>query len=334
MEVSKMILAEKLYQLRTRSGLSQEELAEKMNVSRQSISKWESANSIPSMDKIVELSKIYGVSTDFLLKDEMEEIPGEIIADLNPENAVREVTIEEIRDYQKNVEQNRNTVALGVMLCVWSAIPLMISEGLSIAKVSGLTEDTASIIGVVLVLVIIAAAVGIFIKTGSGLHKYDFLNEEGFSLAYGAEAILKKEMEELQPAYQKKRAEGTVLCILSVIPILISSIFEANEEYSFYGVAILLLLVGIGVFQFVSSSMQMDVYKKLLQIDDYKPENKRVNKKLSVFSTVYWLLATAVYLLWSFLTMNWGTTWVIWPVAGLLFAAIYAILNATAKKER
>ncbi|MGI6211769.1 MAG: helix-turn-helix domain-containing protein [Anaerovoracaceae bacterium] len=329
-----MILAEKLYQLRTRSGLSQEELAEKMNVSRQSISKWESANSIPSMDKIVELSKIYGVSTDFLLKDEMEEIPGEIIADLNPENAVREVTIEEIRDYQKNVEQNRNTVALGVMLCVWSAIPLMISEGLSIAKVSGLTEDTASIIGVVLVLVIIAAAVGIFIKTGSGLHKYDFLNEEGFSLAYGAEAILKKEMEELQPAYQKKRAEGTVLCILSVIPILISSIFEANEEYSFYGVAILLLLVGIGVFQFVSSSMQMDVYKKLLQIDDYKPENKRVNKKLSVFSTVYWLLATAVYLLWSFLTMNWGTTWVIWPVAGLLFAAIYAILNATAKKER
>lgn len=329
-----MILAEKLYQLRTRSGLSQEELAEKMNVSRQSISKWESANSIPSMDKIVELSKIYGVSTDFLLKDEMEEIPGEIIADLNPENAVREVTIEEIRDYQKNVEQNKNTVALGVMLCVWSAIPLMISEGLSIAKVVGLAEDTASIIGVVLVLVIIAAAVGVFIKTGSGLHKYDFLNEEGFSLAYGAEAILKKEMEELQPAYQKKRAEGTVLCILSVIPILISSIFEANEEYSFYGVAILLLLVGIGVFQFVSSSMQMDVYKKLLQIDDYKPENKRVNKKLSVFSTVYWLLATAVYLLWSFLTMNWGTTWVIWPVAGLLFAAVYAILNATAKKDR
>ena len=328
-----MILAEKLYQLRTRSGLSQEELAEKMNVSRQSISKWESANSIPSMDKIVELSKIYGVTTDYLLKDEMEEIPGEIVADLNGENATREVKLEEIRDYQKNVRLSKNKIALGVMLCIWSAIPLMILEGISTASDGRLQEDTAAIIGVILVLVIVAAAVGIFVITGSGLHKYDFLNEEEFSLEYGAEGIVKKEMEELLPFHQKKIAAGIILCIISAVPILLSSVFKANEEYSYYGVAVLLLLVGIGVFQFVSSNMEMDIYKKLLQIDDYKPENKRINKKLSVFSTVYWLSMTAVFLLWSFLSMNWEITWVIWPVGAILFAAIYAILSAVAGRD-
>ena len=68
-----MIFADKLIQLRKKSGWSQEELAEQMNVTRQSVSKWEGAQSIPDLEKIVRLSELFGVSTDYLLKDEMEE---------------------------------------------------------------------------------------------------------------------------------------------------------------------------------------------------------------------------------------------------------------------
>ena len=67
-----MILADKLIQLRKKSGMSQEELAEKMNVSRQAVSKWEGAQSIPDLDKILQLSELYGVTTDYLLKDSVE----------------------------------------------------------------------------------------------------------------------------------------------------------------------------------------------------------------------------------------------------------------------
>ena len=63
-----MILADKIMELRKKNGWSQEELAEILNVSRQSISKWESAQSMPTMDKIVQMSEVFGVSTDFLLK--------------------------------------------------------------------------------------------------------------------------------------------------------------------------------------------------------------------------------------------------------------------------
>ena len=67
-----MILADKIAELRKKNGWSQEELADKLEVSRQSISKWESAQSIPDMNRILKMSEVFGVSTDLLLKDNLE----------------------------------------------------------------------------------------------------------------------------------------------------------------------------------------------------------------------------------------------------------------------
>ena len=68
-----MILSEKIIMLRKKYGWSQEELAERLDISRQSVSKWESGASIPDLERIVSMSQLFGVTTDYLLKDEMEE---------------------------------------------------------------------------------------------------------------------------------------------------------------------------------------------------------------------------------------------------------------------
>ena len=68
-----MSLNQKIAQLRNDNNWSQEELAEKLNVSRQSVSKWESGQAKPDLDKIIALSDIFDVSTDYLLKDDNEE---------------------------------------------------------------------------------------------------------------------------------------------------------------------------------------------------------------------------------------------------------------------
>lgn len=68
-----MIFADKLILLRKKAGWSQEELADQMNVTRQSVSKWEGAQSVPDLEKMLRLSELFGVSTDYLLKDEIEE---------------------------------------------------------------------------------------------------------------------------------------------------------------------------------------------------------------------------------------------------------------------
>lgn len=67
-----MVLADKIISLRKKNGWSQEELADKMNISRQAVSKWESAQTLPDLEKILQLSSLFDVTTDYLLKDEIE----------------------------------------------------------------------------------------------------------------------------------------------------------------------------------------------------------------------------------------------------------------------
>lgn len=69
-----MTLGEKIYRLRTESGLSQESFGDSLGVSRQSVSKWETGQSVPELEKIVAISNLFGVTTDYLLRDELEGV--------------------------------------------------------------------------------------------------------------------------------------------------------------------------------------------------------------------------------------------------------------------
>ena len=94
-----MILAEKIAFLRKKNGWSQEELGEKLGISRQSVSKWESGASIPDLDKIIKMSGLFCVSTDYLIKDEVEKITfPEDEGESGPED-VRKISLEEANDY-------------------------------------------------------------------------------------------------------------------------------------------------------------------------------------------------------------------------------------------
>ena len=69
-----MFLADKIINLRKKAGWSQEELAGRLGVTRQSVSKWEGAQSVPDIEKIVQLSRLFSVTTDYLLLD-IDEAP-------------------------------------------------------------------------------------------------------------------------------------------------------------------------------------------------------------------------------------------------------------------
>ena len=93
-----MILADKIILLRKKAGWSQEELAAQLGVTRQSVSKWEGAQSVPDMDKVVQMSRLFGVTTDYLLKDEIEEPAPSEATDVS-EGALRRVSMEEAARY-------------------------------------------------------------------------------------------------------------------------------------------------------------------------------------------------------------------------------------------
>jgi len=121
-EVSKwryrnMILADKIIRLRKKNGWSQEELAEKMNVSRQAVSKWEGAQTIPDLEKILKLGELFGVTTDYLLKDEIEN---EDYTDGVSDPGVRKITLAEANEYLALREKASKRIAIATMLCIVS----------------------------------------------------------------------------------------------------------------------------------------------------------------------------------------------------------------------
>ena len=337
-----MILAEKIIKLRKQKGWSQEDLALHMGVSRQSVSKWESMSSLPDLDKIIKLSNLFGVSTDYLLKDDVEEEPG-FEASLASDNcnstscenqeSLIEVSLEEANKYMELVEKYSKQIAGAVCACILSPVFLILFTGYAETGVIQINEDVAGCIGAAVLIILVACAVFIFVSRGIQLSKYDYLEKENLNLQYGIAGIVEAKKEIHDPKYKTSIAIGVVLCILSVVPLLIAAGFDFPDSVYISLTALLLIFIASGVFLFVSVSIVHDCYDKLLEEGDYTRENKMNAKRNDTLSTIYWSLVTAAYLGYSFVTGAWKSSWIIWPVAGVLFAAIIGIANSLHKKQ-
>lgn len=331
-----MILAEKIVQLRKQNGWSQEDLAARLNVSRQSVSKWESMASIPDLDKIVKLSQIFGVSTDYLLKDEIEEETSIATDDLlvkEEEEIARPVSMEEASAYMDLVEKSSLWIAVGVALCVLSPVILIVLAGMQENQLLAMSEDAAAGIGIVVLLAMVAVAVAFFISNGMKMSKYEYMEKENLSLEYGIAGIVEKKKELFAPIFQRGIIAGVSLCILCVVPLMFALIVGAKEITYIYCVAFLIAMIAAAVFLFVKNGMIQSSYEKLLEEGDYTREKKVFNRKNATAITIYWCLTTALYLGISFVTMRWDRTWIVWPVAGVLFGAIEAALAVKQKNK-
>ena len=128
-------------------------------------------------------------------------------------------------------------------------------------------------------------------------------------------------------------AIGVVLCILSVIPIVIAGTMNAADYICAFCVGFLLLIIAVGVNRIIRVSMIKGSYDILLQEGEFSRKEKRLKKKTDVFTNAYWCLATAIYLGWSFWSERWDFTWILWVVAGVLYAALLGIVKVFEKKE-
>ena len=328
-----MMMADKIILERKKNGWSQEELADRLHVSRQSVSKWEGAQSVPDLNKVIAMADLFGVSTDYLLKDELEELPmvQEMSVTVDQEGeAVRMVSLDEAHSYLSAAERSAHQISVGVMLCILSPILLIVGASAGAAVLIPLTEDQASILGCIILMLIVAAAVFLFVKNGMQLSKYDYLENELIDTEYGVISLAKERKQEYEHSHLMGMTVGVILCVLSAVPILGAALAaEDNELLMSVGVGITLALIAVGVWQIVRVSIVWESYQKLLEEGDYTRKKKR--SKDSVLSGVYWSIVTAVYLGWSFWTMEWHRTWIIWPVAGVLFALYRAIIKARMK---
>lgn len=326
-----MILADKIIDLRKKAGWSQEELAEKLAVTRQSVSKWEGAQSIPDMDKVVQMSRLFGVTTDYLLKDEIEAAEPTVNED-DHQPPLRRVTIGEASDYLALRRAAAPRIALATMLCIFSPIALIGLAAVSELSVSifPIREDAAAGIGLCVLLILVATAVVLFMDCGNKAKEYDFLEKEPFETEYGVTGMVKERQKAFKPTYGRMNTIGTVLCVLSFVPLFAAMALMHEDFFMTMAVCLLLAVVGVGVYFFVYGGTVYSSMEKLLEEGDYTRKEKSQKNITGPVSVIYWLAVTAVFLIYTFGPNGNGQprySWIIWAVAGVLYAAVLAVVK-------
>ena len=315
-----MILADKIIDLRKKAGWSQEELAEKLGVSRQSVSKWEGAQSIPDMNKILQLSDLFGVSTDYLLKDDMEvSEPVTAPEDADTEGATF-VSMEEANAFLSYKVESAPRIALGVLLCILSPITLILLCGAQESGRLPLTEMQAAMIGLIVLILMVAGAVLLFVLAGMKGNKYEYLEKNTLDTAYGVSGMVRERQQREESDHTRGVALGVVLCVLAVIPLFALLLWRGEDDfYGVLGVAATMTLAGIGVYILLKAAIPWEAYRMLLEEGDYTRARKRNNRQ---YGGAYWSIVTAAYLAVSFITRRWDMTWIIWPVAAVLYGVV------------
>lgn len=231
-------------------------------------------------------------------------------------------------------------IAIGVFLCIMAPAVLVLfssfTEFLNVEKLEQIQSsrdffinaDLSDALGLIPFFLMIALAVGLFIFSGLQLSNYEYLEKETFGITLSAKTYLTQKKNSYSATFSLGLILGVVLCILSPMPLIVIAAVNDNDMNNAVGVFILLTLIAIAVFTFISVGTKMDIYKKLLQEGAYAVKTKENNRVIGAVAAFVWPLTTVAYLLWSFLSGDWHITWIIWPIVGICFGAFSGAYNA------
>jgi transcriptional regulator with XRE-family HTH domain len=341
-----MILADKIIRLRKEKGMSQEELAERLNVSRQAVSKWECSETVPDLQKIIQLSELFSVTTDYLLKDEIISIDRNAMnKEKNEENSSweqpdgngekRKLTLVEAAEYVEYKGKSAVISAVATMLCVISPITLLALLGFTYL---GLGTTTAVAFGLIALFALVGFGAGLFVYEGYRAESYRYVDKGNYVLDYGVDGLIAQRKKEFRGTYTAINIAATIMCILSPLPIIVTALIGPTYSVLF-AVCTTIFIVAIACLMFVYSSVRWEGMASVLNNANADCEDEHATTKINVqvnggaswdITSAYWMLVTALYLLVSFLTNAWSITWIIWIVAAageMIIEGIYRFIK-------
>lgn len=245
-----MKLSEKIIALRQEKGWSQEEFAERMEVSRQSVSKWETGASTPELDRIVRMCELFGVPADHLINDQIDLSVSELST--RADGGVPSLSLDEAYAFVSARQSSAHHIALGVAACVASPAPMLAMEE---------SFYYGEALGTIILLAMVAWGVWQFIISGSRLKPFSHIRRGHFRPTVEARAWIQSAREQFRPALTREVALGVALCILSPGPTMLSD--ALGPTFEGIGAAILLLIVAVGCYFLVHSGSIQNCYTTL-----------------------------------------------------------------------
>ena len=292
-----MSLAENLQYLRAREGVTQEQLAERLDVSRQSVSKWESAASYPEMDTLLKLCDMFQVDMDTLLRGSVEKSLSEDTAGYD-----RFMTL-----YARKIAGGVSAIVGSVAL--WSFLSAL-----------GLSE----MLGTAILLLVIAAAAVVFIASS--------MEEEHFRKKHPVipDFYIEPQKERFHRRYIWYIAGGVGTILLGVVMMVLAfTVLPEREPYESYIGAAFLAVVACAVYFLIYGGMLEDKYNiaKYNRQNNPTPEDKSRRRRATTACAVIMILATAVFLFAGLAYYKWNWAAIIYPVGGVLCGAAWMLLG-------
>ncbi len=277
------------------------------------------------------------VISEFGNLDELAETLGikTVINETSDAQERRMLSTEEVISYVADCTRRRFLLAFGVMMCIVAVIGPIIFGTIG----NAIGTDSITMIGVALMFVCVAIGVGLIIFSAFLGNEWKFLDNELCTIDYATAEAVSRSKNENQMNRGILLTIGIMLCIVSFIPVIVfETIFsKVNVITDGIGPAFIFVGVGAGVFLILMSSAKEAAYSKILTLNDvdtiagdYEPVKKErkhyVNDFAKDFMSMYWKTVLCIYLIASFVTFNWGSTWLIWPIAGIVRKPLERIL--------
>lgn len=305
-----MSFSENLQYLRKQKDITQEQLAEQLEVSRQSVSKWESGQSYPEMEKLLQICGMFQCNLDTMMQ-----------GDISKEFA------EDVHGYDQFKNQFSKWISAGVGLILFGISAMLILTGIGIDEV----VSGAVFFGFMIIAVLIFIVMGIQNERFSKKHSKieDFYTED-----------------EKENAYRKFTVRIAVGVGMILIGLLLVMVMDGRLEFALeshglesaaqaeglvYGV--FMLVITAAVTTLVYGGMQKSKY----DIEQYNketnpsPEKRKTDALISKICGCIMLLATIVFLVWSFTTAAWNITWIVYAIAGILCGIVKVALSKDEK---
>lgn len=307
-----MSLGENLQFLRKRNSITQEELAEKLEVSRQSVSKWESDTAYPEMDKLIQLCQMFNCRMDDLVQ-----------------NDVSALCVEDKADYDRHFNLFSKMISLGVGLILFGISLMLLISSFE----TDINSEMFESIGTMIFFIFLIAAIAIFIVMGIQHSSFEQKNP------YVENFYSEEEVDRFNKKFSIMVAFGVAIILIGIVITIGTNMILSNLESSnidFDGIcgSIFLLTVTIGVTTLVYSGMQKSKYdiNEYNLMHDKESDAYKKDRLSGTICACLMMSAVIIYLIAGFVFGEWGMpSVVVFPIFGIGCGIASIIINVRNK---
>jgi hypothetical protein len=245
----------------------------------------------------------------------------------------RVVKLDEAREYVKDRTAAALRTAVGVMLCILCPVgELVIGENMGYRGM-----------GILSLFIILAVGIGLFIYNSVSGEKWSWMEKTPCAVEFGTIDEINRARENYRPLKAIFLCAGITICLLAL------GIAGAIDEMRYFrniddveGL-FFLVFVALGVCLIVYGAVRDNAFTDILKLNDSKTVGgnfvdsqktaKRLTKTGQIVMSVFWPTVTCIYFIWSFVTMDWYITWIVWPLAPVFKMLIEAIFSDTNSLE-